>query len=201
MPSATAEGVRLCVTVIFVPVTCVVPIELIYHFLLALGFHVIFNAHNVSAECECTSGSEGVHVFYESVHKYLVVGGGPAYRAAGVPTAVKNQLATVLGLYTEKIIGYLSRIPAGNAHLEPVIDLILAATAVVHGQQHAVFKGEVSLELLERLYKGAVGFKGNEDRSVGSRYAGEQTWSMREVNGLKIGLVGYTYETTGAGAS
>ena len=42
MPSATAEGVMLCVTVIFVPVTCVIPIELIYHFLLALGFHVVF---------------------------------------------------------------------------------------------------------------------------------------------------------------
>lgn len=37
--------------------------------------------------------------------------------------------------------------------------------------------------------------------TVGSRYAGEPSWSMREVNGLKIGLVGYTYETTGAGAS
>ena len=33
---------------------------------------------------------------------------------------------------------------------------------------------------------------------VGSRYAGEDRWSIAEVNGVKIGLVAYTYETTGA---
>lgn len=34
--------------------------------------------------------------------------------------------------------------------------------------------------------------------TVGSRYAGEERWSVTEVNGVKIGLVAYTYETTGA---
>ena len=33
--------------------------------------------------------------------------------------------------------------------------------------------------------------------TVGSRYAGEERWSVTEVNGVKIGLVAYTYETTG----
>ncbi len=33
--------------------------------------------------------------------------------------------------------------------------------------------------------------------TVGSRYAGEDTWAVTETKGLKIGLVAYTYETTG----
>lgn len=36
--------------------------------------------------------------------------------------------------------------------------------------------------------------------TVGSRYDGEDRWSMVEKNGLKIGLVAYTYETTGVDA-
>ena len=38
--------------------------------------------------------------------------------------------------------------------------------------------------------------------TVGSRYAGEDTWSLIEKNGLKIGLVAYTYESpmTASGA-
>ena len=38
--------------------------------------------------------------------------------------------------------------------------------------------------------------------TVGSRFDGEDTWTITEVNGLKIGLVAYTYESpsTSSGA-
>ena len=37
--------------------------------------------------------------------------------------------------------------------------------------------------------------------TVGSRYDGEDSYAMTEVKGVKIGIVAYTYETTGAGDS
>lgn len=37
--------------------------------------------------------------------------------------------------------------------------------------------------------------------TVGSRYEGEKSYAVTEVNGVKIGIVAYTYETTGAGDS
>lgn len=37
--------------------------------------------------------------------------------------------------------------------------------------------------------------------TVGSRYEGEDSYAMTEVNGINIGIVAYTYETTGAGDS
>ncbi len=36
--------------------------------------------------------------------------------------------------------------------------------------------------------------------TAGSRYAGEKSWSVAEVNGIGVGIVAYTYETTGAGS-
>lgn len=36
--------------------------------------------------------------------------------------------------------------------------------------------------------------------TVGSRYDGEESWTMVEKEGVNIGIVAYTYETTGAGA-